>query len=132
MGRVREYAFDSVIGVGGIGREAKSCEIDRKLTWVGIGTQRAPNNIVTFEHFVIFDERGPLLEDLAPHLARRMYGSNVRVLLDKYSDRERTDAERILRWSRTRKAQRLNGKSSQQRKSGCRRRCRPIREVNRC
>jgi len=40
MGRVRDFCFDAVIGVGGIGAEARSWDIAGKLTWIGVGPQR--------------------------------------------------------------------------------------------
>ena len=43
MGRVRNYGFDAVIGIGGIEREPKSFGIDRKINWVGINPKRRPS-----------------------------------------------------------------------------------------
>ena len=78
MGRVRNYPFDAVIGIGGIGREPRSYGIDRKINWVGINPKRTPrrdgNGVeVTFEKFLLLEKHGPLLKILAPSLARRMY-----------------------------------------------------------
>ena len=58
MGRVRNYAFDAVIGVGGIGQEPKSFGIDCKINWVGINPKRRPSAggkgvEVTFENFYV-------------------------------------------------------------------------------
>ena len=87
MGRVRAWSFDAVIGVGGIGAEPTSYGIARRVTWIGIGTHRSPAKdkrgpLVTFDHFRLFDEAGPALCELAPHLARRMYEHGVRTLLN--------------------------------------------------
>ena len=127
MGRVRAYAYDAVIGIGGIGAEPKSFDIDRKLNWVGIAPRRPVrgNGVVTFEHFVLFDENGPLLKELAPRLARRMYGRNARILLDGYSAQQQAEAEEVLRWSRGHSAEQLNGASRAARIPGCGGRCRP-------
>ena len=99
MGRVRGWSFDAVIGVGGIGREPQKNCIARKLTWVGIGPhkssgQRCP--LVTFDHFLYYGEHGPLFEELAPKLARHIYGGNVRVILDSLSENEHLEVEKIL------------------------------------
>lgn len=88
MGTVRGWAYDAVIGIGGIGPEPNRNRIAGKLTWIGIGPHkvfddptkpRSPR--VTFDHFRYYGERGPLLEVVYPMLARRMYKRNVRVLI---------------------------------------------------
>jgi hypothetical protein len=101
MGQVRSWDFDSVIGVGGIGPEPSSHCLSRKINWIGIGArkhfifdERRP--IVTFDRFVLYEEDGPDFAALAPTLARRLYGQNVRVLLHRVSDRERREIRRIL------------------------------------
>jgi hypothetical protein len=102
MGIVRGWPFDAVIGIGGIGREAEHNGIACKLTWVGIGphkTGEPSRQIVTFDHFLYYGEQGRLLEEIAPVLARRMYGKNVRVLIHLSSE-ERRDVEKILRLAR--------------------------------
>ena len=104
MGRVRSWRFSAVIGVGGIGSAAKRNGIARKLTWLGIRPQNNHkdemdddgNPLVTFVHFRYFGEDGPLLDDVAPALARRMYGGNARALMDSLSPAERREAEKIL------------------------------------
>jgi hypothetical protein len=80
MGKFRRFEFDAVIGIGGIGVEARTAGIDRKLNWIGIGPRKEPSRrmhdpLVTFDHFVMFDEHGKKLTDIAPKLARRMYAS---------------------------------------------------------
>ena len=102
MGRVRNYAFDAVIGIGGIGQEPKSFGIDRKINWVGINPKRRPSFSrkgveVTFEKFLRLEEHGPLLETLAPSLARRMYEGGARILLKNYTELELREATAILR-----------------------------------
>jgi hypothetical protein len=99
MGPIRSWSFDAVIGVGGKGREAESNNIARKLTWIGIGShktgdRRCPK--VTFDHFRYYGEEGPLLKEVAPALARRMYDKNVRVIKDSLSDEEQLEVENIL------------------------------------
>ena len=101
MKRVRSWEYTGVIGVGGIGSEARSWGIDRKINWIGIGPHKDKQGedghpLVTFEHYWKDSRNGPLLEELAPKLARRMYGSNVRVLMVKLSDPEWPEVETIL------------------------------------
>lgn len=128
MGRVRNYAFDAVIGVGGIGREPKGFNIDRKINWVGINPKRARSlsgkgAVVTFGTFLLLDDQGPLLETLAPNLAKRMYEGCARILLNAYSDVEREEAAKILQWSLNQKARKVGGAKA---KRGCHSRCRRL------
>ncbi len=121
MGRMRNYYYDAVIGVGGVGREPKSCDIDSKINWVGINPKKRKRRgsdgvIVTFERFLLLDDEGPLLDTMAPNLAKRMYEGGARILLDGYTDIERTEAEAILSWSRQKRA-RKTGRS--QVRTGC-------------
>ena len=105
MGRVRNYRYDAVIGVGGTGWEARSHAIDRKITWVGIGPKRKYGGssrraaIVEFEHFVLFDHAGPPLYSRAPNLANKIY-SGRRYILDSYSETEISEAISIIDWAR--------------------------------
>lgn len=90
MGRVRDYAFDAVIGVGGIGAEPKSYGIDRKITWVGVSPRRVGNaaSIVMFKHFVLKDSNGPFLDQMAPTLSKRLYEGKARILLTPATQRK--------------------------------------------
>ena len=104
MGRVRAWSFDAVIGVGGMGPEPTSYGIDGRVTWIGIGphktTAKDPRGpLVTFDHFVLFDERGPLLHEHAPRLARHMYEGRVRVLFNP-SPEEAKEIAGLLRLAR--------------------------------
>jgi hypothetical protein len=99
MGKVRGWKFDAVIGVGGIGREPEEQGIDRRLTWVGIGPHKTGDPrcpLVAFDHFLYCVQPRPLLKDVAPNLAKRMYDGNVRVILNSLSKEEKWDVERIL------------------------------------
>jgi hypothetical protein len=132
MGRVRNYPFDAVIGVGGNGQEPKSFAIDRKINWVGINPEKilSPDGEgveVTFEKFVLLEEHGPLLETLAPSLARRMYEGGARILLNNYSDREHREATAILQWSLNQKSGKIGGSKNAR---GCQSRCRPAAKTN--
>src|ERR1700733_15393787 len=73
MGRVRDYDFDAVIGVGGAGLEPTLAGISGKVNWIGIGPRRiAPrdsawrSSMVTFDHFLLFEIKGPELTKIAP------------------------------------------------------------------
>lgn len=101
MGRVRGRDYEAVIGVGGIGAEPESFGIAGKITWIGIGPtkhsvpgMRGP--LVTFAHFLYLGERGPALAALAPNLAARIFGTNVRVLLRNVSRTEQAEIDGVL------------------------------------
>ena len=118
MGRIRGWSFDAVIGVGGIGHEAKRNGIDGKLIWIGIGPHKSGGTklskckgtkrckckrtkprgpLVTYDHFMYCVKKDKSLENLAPYLARRMYKKNVRYVMDSLSDKERFEVENILK-----------------------------------
>jgi hypothetical protein len=103
MGRVRSFAYDAVIGIGGIGAEPRGIEINGKITWVGVYPTKsldewiAPK--VTFQRFILFDANGPQLHSLAPSLAKRMYQGKARYLLSGYSDSEQAEAEQVVKWA---------------------------------
>ncbi len=106
MGRVRAWDFDAVVGVGGIGRWAKSGGISGKVNWIGISPRRRPFSdmrgpIVGFKHFVLFEEKGPRFRDIAPALARRLYRrKSPRFLFKNLNAAEETEVGRILRMAR--------------------------------
>ena len=92
MGEVRDWQFNAVIGIGGVGQEPQTHRIAGKLTWIGIGPQaidhmgRGPQLI--FHHFWYLGEKGPLLEANYPALAAHMYSKNVRVRVHSPSSGE--------------------------------------------
>ena len=100
MRGVRGWKFDAVIGIGGLGSQARRNRIDRKLTWVGVGPRKTGDSrrpLVTFDHFLYYGEDGPLFTKVAPILARHVYGGNVRLIMDGLSGPERVETSRILR-----------------------------------
>lgn len=113
MGAVRGRRFDAAIGIGGIGAEPRMDGIDGRITWVGLNpsvvghTPRGP--ILTFDRFLLLDNRGPLFADFAPDLSRRMYGRNVRAISVGYTARQQREAERIISWAFGGKAARAVG-----------------------
>ena len=108
MGSVRSHTFDAVIGVGGIGSQARAQGIAGKLTWIGIGTHKKSSNgnrgpQVTFDHFILFEEKGKKLHTIAPILARRMCSRNGarRLFTDKFNQVEQREIGRILNMAKT-------------------------------
>lgn len=100
MGRVRDFAYDAVVGIGGIGREPRACGIGGKINWIGIGPHKVPAPskkapLVTFDHFLLYDTHGPDFVSVAPNLAKRIYDHNVRFLLDKMTPQEQNEAAAI-------------------------------------
>jgi hypothetical protein len=105
MGRVRDYRFDNVIGIGGISAEPRAERISGKVNWIGIGAMKAAfpgarGQSVTFKHFRLYEEKGRDFETIAPLLAHRMYSNNVRVLLN-FNDAEQAEIDRILNMAST-------------------------------
>lgn len=103
MGTVRKRPFDAVIGVGGIGPQAQSFGLDRRLNWVGVGAHpssipagsRGP--LVTFDRFLLLEDRGPELRSIAPALARHMYATHRRVVMsDRLGPNLQREIQRIL------------------------------------
>jgi len=101
MGIARDRDYDAVIGVGGIGPEAKENGIAGMVNWIGLGPhktytdhKRGPE--VTFEHFVYYGDDGPDFELNAPVLAERMYGRNVRSVLHGLTEDEYKEARQIV------------------------------------
>jgi len=135
MGKVRAHEFDAVIGVGGIGGEARSYNINGKINWIGIGPQkldvprkRGPE--VTFDHFLDYGTRGPDFRVVAPLLAERIYRDNVRVLLLSPTSDEFREAKRIVsRASRSKASARRSMSASA---VAALHRCKPRRLTRRC
>lgn len=104
MGRVRGFAFDAVIGVGGISGWPKQEGIAKKINWVGRRPQKTANPIdprgplVSFRprDFRLFEHQGPLLEDESPLLAKKVFGSRARFFCGSLSPTERKEAQRLL------------------------------------
>ena len=77
MGKVRDREYDAVIGVGGVrpwkGEEGIAC----KVNWIGIAPTKhkgdGRGSLVAFDKYVLFDDKGPLLKELAPNLYNYMY-----------------------------------------------------------
>ena len=101
MGPVRNWSFEAVIGVGGIGRKAQAKAVAGKVNWIGIGPHKTfrpdlQRPVLVFEHFLDFGTEGPDFRLTAPRLADRMYSKNVRVLTKGFSEQEYSEVLEIL------------------------------------
>lgn len=104
MGRVRGFAFDAVIGVGGISGCPTQEGIAKKINWVGRRPQKTENPadprgpLVSFRpnDFRLFEHQGPLLADESPLLAKKVFGSKARFFFGSLSPIERKEAQRLL------------------------------------
>jgi len=83
MGRVRNWDYDAVIGVGGkrpwIGHE----EIKYKINWIGLSPKKIESKIkrganIVFSHFELYEEKGENIKIKYPKLFKYMYGSRKR------------------------------------------------------
>ncbi len=107
MGRVRRLPFEAVIGVGGISGEPVAQGIAGKINWIGIGARTRPCDgmrgpLVTFDHFVLFEENGRELEKIAPALARRLYARGApRFVFNDLNETEEAEVRRILKMAKT-------------------------------
>lgn len=106
MKSVRQFEFENVIGLGGAGDEPRSDGIDRRINWIGLGAHKNPDGpylhpVVTFDHFVLFEQNGQKLQTVAPELAQRMYSKHApRYLLNDISKMEQAEIEHILRMAK--------------------------------
>jgi hypothetical protein len=101
MGKVRGLKFRAVIGIGGVGPEATSYGIEPRVMWIGITPRkvvvkdsRGPG--LAFEHFLMYaPNEGPLLQDVAPTLAKHIYQGKTRYLIN-LTEAEYQEAQKIL------------------------------------
>lgn len=107
MGRVRDWDFQAVIGVGGRGSEAKACGIAYKVNWIGIGARITHSSddgrtLVMFDHFRLFEAQGQELRIKAGNLARRFYDlpHPPRTIIDDLTDAERAEIDSLLALAR--------------------------------
>jgi hypothetical protein len=112
MGRLRNTAFEAVIGIGGSGVEPEAQGISCTVNWIGVGARKTEPDpkefplwrgpLVTFDHFVLFDEKGPDFRVVAPALARRMYSARPpRRLFDDFNKTEQAEIRRLLKMAET-------------------------------
>jgi hypothetical protein len=108
MGSIRKWEFGAVIGVGGIGAQARTEGIAGRVNWIGVGSLKRPSiegrgPLITFDHFVLFEQKGRTFRDIAPTLARRMYSTNAPRFLfnDRFNKVEQAEMDRILKMAKT-------------------------------
>ncbi len=120
MGRVRDWPFDAVIGVGGKSPRSGDEGIARKINWVGISPSKSEASspgwfgakrsdwsksfrgpLVTFDRFVFLGEKGPDFKKVAPNLFRHMFeDQHVRLVMSRSLPREmQEEVQEILRWA---------------------------------
>ena len=106
MGRVRRWHFDAVIGVGGKSPDRGHEEIARRINWIGITPHKTEvpglkGPHVKFECFVLLEEDGPDLKELAPRLFKYMFeDQHVRVVLSRsLPDEMQREVQEVLRWA---------------------------------
>ena len=102
MGKVRDFRYDAVIGVGGLGDDPHYHGIAGTINWVGVGprrvrTSQGRGSLVTFDHFLFHDTAGPDFRVAAPNLAAHVYDKKVRLLLDDLTSTERAEALAIVK-----------------------------------
>lgn len=102
MKSVRDWEFDIVIGIGGTSPDKGNENIAKKINWIGIGAnknkiEKYENSVITFEKFYLYEEKGILLEDIAPNLANYIYSNNVRIVKStSLNDEQKNEIKKIL------------------------------------
>lgn len=104
MGRVRNFPFDAVIGVGGISGWPVAEGIARKVNWVGRMPRKRPNPVdkrgplITFGRgdVRVLEDRGPLLSTMSAPLADAVYGSRNRFLFRSVRGALAAEAMRVI------------------------------------
>ena len=103
MGRVRALKYDVVIGVGGVGSEPRREGIANKITWIRVTPnygeiyRRGP--LVTFRHFLLFDENGPEFGSWAKETAAQFYSNRVRYVIKDLSETNNLELHSIVSWA---------------------------------
>jgi len=126
MGSLRSCDFDAVIGIGGICARARAEGISRKLNWIGIGPRRRRvagkrGPLVTFDHFLLFEEHGIDFRGLAPALARRLlFATAARFLFsDGFNETEEAEVNCILQLAKNAPPSRGHYTASERRSGNC-------------
>jgi hypothetical protein len=105
MGQIRGFDYDVVVGIGGIGTEARSHGIDRRLNWIGIGRIHGPvhpnrnHPTFTFRHFVLQEHTGAFFDVHCPQLAEAMYDNGCRFRFNHTAEHMR-ELERLVAWAK--------------------------------
>lgn len=82
MGRMRNWNFDAVIGIGGKSPWKGHTGIKQKINWIGLGPKKIfppkRGHRVVFDHFKLYEEAGVNIELNYPNLFDYMYSKNKR------------------------------------------------------
>ncbi|MBS5020563.1 MAG: hypothetical protein KHZ60_10930 [Alistipes sp.] len=83
MGRIRNWNYDAVIGIGGESAWRDDIGIKYKINWIGLQPKRisAPKkrgDLIVFAHFKLYEETGINIEDHYPHLFEYLYSTKKR------------------------------------------------------
>jgi len=82
MGRIRNWNYDAVIGIGGNSPCKKDYDIRHKINWIGLEPKKIPSkkkgDLVVFSHFELYEEKGMNIKDNFPNLFQYMYGKQKR------------------------------------------------------
>lgn len=83
MGRVRNFNYDAVIGIGGKAPWKVDEDIKHKINWIGLEPKKIPSpklrgDKVVFSHFALYEEKGVNIKENFPNLFEYMYGSRKR------------------------------------------------------
>ncbi len=83
MGRIRNWKYDGVIGIGGKAPWKPDSDIKYKINWIGLGPKKviSPDlrgDQVVFDHFKLYEEAGENIKEKYPNLFRYMFDSGKR------------------------------------------------------
>jgi hypothetical protein len=82
MGKIRNWNYDAVIGIGGKSPWKVDYDIKYKINWIGIEPKRIAKTkrggIFVFAHFELYEEEGKDIKDNFPNLYKYMYDKRKR------------------------------------------------------
>ena len=83
MGKIRNWDYDAVIGIGGNAPWKEDADIKHKINWIGLDPKKinSPNkrgDVVVFSHFELYEETGVNIHETFPNLFEYMYGTRKR------------------------------------------------------
>ena len=82
MGKVRNWNYDAVIGIGGKAPWKEDQDIKFKINWIGLEPKKVESSgrgpRVVFSNFALFEESGQDIQENFPNLFDYMYGTRKR------------------------------------------------------
>jgi hypothetical protein len=83
MGKIRNWDYDAVIGIGGNAPWKKDADIKHKINWIGLDPKKIYSSYkrgdeVVFSHFELYEETGVNICEKFPNLFEYMYGNRKR------------------------------------------------------